>query len=318
MTERLSRHAALHPKRMLAVWSAIFALSVAAIALLLPSAITTDATVTNDPESEQGYDALFRHLPPSDDFVNEVVLARAPGKDVTTDRPSRLEIERLAAALQATGRTFRVRSYYDDEDPSLISPDRDAVAITIGMGPDAEEGITDVIDVVRQADGGLRRAPARLRRRRRGTRADPARDRGDRLRAGTRRRGGADVGGLHLRRQHAHRDGARARRRLRPLRRQPLPGGANARRREGQRRRGDWTHGQSGGPVQRDRLRDRHDGDAARAGHDPAQPRSRSGARRADRRRRGDDAAAGGPLPPRRPRRRGAAAVRRPRLRRGP
>src|SRR5918993_356870 len=154
MTERLSRHAALHPKRMLAIWGAIFVLSVAAIALLLPSAITTDATVTNDPESEQGYAALFRHLPPSDDFVNEVVLARAPGKDVTTDRPSRLEIERLAAALQATGKTFRVRSYYDDEDPSLISPDRDAVAITIGMGPDAEEGITDVIDVVRQADGG--------------------------------------------------------------------------------------------------------------------------------------------------------------------
>ena len=154
MTERLARHAALHPKQMLAVWSAIFALSVAAIALLLPSAITTDATVTNDPESEQGYDALFRHLPPSDDFVNEVVLARAPGKDVTTDRPSRLEIERLAAALQATGRTLRVRSYYDDEDPSLLSPDRDAAVITIGMGPNAEEGIKDVIDVVRQADQG--------------------------------------------------------------------------------------------------------------------------------------------------------------------
>src|ERR687897_3899083 len=154
MTERLSRHAALHPKRMLAIWGAIFVLSVAAIALLLPSAITTDATVTNDPESEQGYAALFRHLPPSDDFVNEVVLARAPGKDVTTDRPSRLEIERLAAALQATGRTLRVRSYYDDQDPSLLSPDRDAAVITIGMGPDAEDGISDVIDVVRQADTG--------------------------------------------------------------------------------------------------------------------------------------------------------------------
>ena len=154
MTERIARHAALHPKRMLAIWGAIFMLSVVAIALLLPSSITTDSTVTNDPESEQGYDALFRHLPPSDDFVNEVVLARAPGKDVTTDRPSRLEIERLAAALQATGKTFRVRSYYDDEDPSLLSPDRDAVAITIGMGPDAEEGIKDVIAVVRQADDG--------------------------------------------------------------------------------------------------------------------------------------------------------------------
>ena len=81
---------------MLAIWGAIFVLSIAAIALLLPSAITTDATVTNDPESEQGYAAIFRHLPPSDDFVNEVVLARAPGKDVTTDRDAQLEIERLA------------------------------------------------------------------------------------------------------------------------------------------------------------------------------------------------------------------------------
>ena len=36
MTERLARHAALHPKRMLAIWGAIFVLSIAAIALLLP------------------------------------------------------------------------------------------------------------------------------------------------------------------------------------------------------------------------------------------------------------------------------------------
>src|SRR5918994_2318146 len=147
MTERLARHAALHPWRMLGIWGAVFLVSVAAIVLLLPSAITTEATVTNEPESEQGYDAIFRHLPPSDDSVNEVVLARAPGKDVTTDRDLQLEIERLAAALVATGRTARVRSYFDDQDPSLLSPDRDAAVITIGMGPDAEDGISDVIDV---------------------------------------------------------------------------------------------------------------------------------------------------------------------------
>ena len=64
MTERLARHAALHPKRMLAIWGAIFVGSIAAIALLLPSAITTDATVTNNPESEQGYEAMFTRLPP--------------------------------------------------------------------------------------------------------------------------------------------------------------------------------------------------------------------------------------------------------------
>jgi RND superfamily putative drug exporter len=154
MTERIARHAALHPKRMLAIWGAIFVVSVAAIALLLPSAITTDATVTNDPESEQGYDAMFRGLPPSpsDDFVNEVVLFRAPGKDVTSDPEIRGEVEKLAAALQATRRTQNVTTYYDSNDESLVSPDKDATVLTIGMGFDAEDGIKDVIEVVQEAD----------------------------------------------------------------------------------------------------------------------------------------------------------------------
>ena len=65
---------------MLALWGGIFVLSVAAIALLLPSAITTEATVTNEPESERGYDAIVRHLPPSDDFVNEVVPPALPAR----------------------------------------------------------------------------------------------------------------------------------------------------------------------------------------------------------------------------------------------
>ncbi|HEX4929926.1 MAG TPA: MMPL family transporter [Gaiellaceae bacterium] len=154
MTERLARHAALHPKRMLAIWGAIFVSSVAAIALLLPSAITTDATVTNDPESEQGYDAMARRLPPSEDFVNEVVLFRAPGQDVTASSEIRNEVEKLAAALEATGRTFSVQTYYGTKDASLVSPDKDATVIAIGMGFDAEDGIKDVIDVVREADRG--------------------------------------------------------------------------------------------------------------------------------------------------------------------
>ena len=154
MTERLARHAALHPKRMLALWGAIFALSVAAIALLLPSAITTDATVTNDPESQQGYDAIGRHLPPSDDFVNEVVLFRAPGEDVTTSREVRNEVEKLAAALQATGRTHAVTTYYGSNDESLVSPDKDATVLPIGMAGDAEEGIKDVLRVLEEADRG--------------------------------------------------------------------------------------------------------------------------------------------------------------------
>jgi putative drug exporter of the RND superfamily len=154
MTERLARIAALHPWRMVAVWAGVFVVSGAAIALLLPSAITTEAAVTNDPESQRGYDAIRRHLPPSDEFVNEVVLARAPGRDVTTDAEARREIERLVAALEATGRTQNVTSFYETGDRGAVSPDLDATAITIGMGPGGDEGIKDVIAVVEQFDRG--------------------------------------------------------------------------------------------------------------------------------------------------------------------
>jgi RND superfamily putative drug exporter len=154
MTERLARHAALHPGRMLALWAAIVVASIAAIVLLLPSALTTEAGVTNDPESERGYDAIARHLPPSDEFVTDVVLARAPGRDVTADGEARREIERLAEAIEATGRTQSVTTFYESGDRGLVSPDRDATVIAIGMGQDAEEGIKDVIRVVQEADRG--------------------------------------------------------------------------------------------------------------------------------------------------------------------
>ncbi|MEO5574748.1 MAG: MMPL family transporter, partial [Gaiellaceae bacterium] len=154
MTERLARHAALHPKRILALWGAILVLSLGAIGGLLPSALTTDAEITSEPESTQGYEAMQGRLPPPEHFVNEVVLFRVPGRDVTTDAEVRGEVLRLAAALEATGRTQDVATYYDESDPSLLSPDRDATVLTIGMGPDGEDGIEDVIGVVEQADRG--------------------------------------------------------------------------------------------------------------------------------------------------------------------
>ena len=154
MTERLARHAALHPKRVLAIWGGVVVLSIAAIALLLPSALTTDATVTNNPESEQGYDAIGRLLPPTGDSINEVVLFKAPGRDVTSDPDVRREVEALAAAIEATGTTRSIATYFDANDRSLVTPDRDATVLAIGMGDDAEEGVADVIEVVREADGG--------------------------------------------------------------------------------------------------------------------------------------------------------------------
>ena len=122
----------------------MFVLSVAAIALLLPSAITTEATVTNEPESQRGYDLMVERLPPSDDFVNEVVLVHAPGRDVATDAAVKSAVETLVFELQSTGRVARV-----------VAPlEGDSTVLSIGMGPDAEDGIKDVLEVVERADAG--------------------------------------------------------------------------------------------------------------------------------------------------------------------
>jgi uncharacterized membrane protein YdfJ with MMPL/SSD domain len=155
MTERLARAASRHPLRALAAWGIVFVASVAAIAMLLGDGLTTDAEVTNRPESQRGYELMRRHLPPSgDDVVNEIVLVRAPGRDVTRDPEVRAAVEALAAELEATGRTAHVQTYYADEDANLVSPDRDATILGICMGPDAENGIKDVIEVVQRADEG--------------------------------------------------------------------------------------------------------------------------------------------------------------------
>ena len=213
----------------------------------------------------------------------------------------------------------------------------------------AEEGIKDVIDVVERADdrslrggdhgrvhrgrrpahaleqgseggrallrpaGGAARAAVRLRRRRRLVRAVAAGDRLDRLRAGARRDRRSGVGGLVLHRQHAHGHGPRARGRLCALRRLPLPRGAGAGNREGRCDRGDRTNREPGGALQRHGVRDRAQRDAARAGHDPAQPRARRRSRRGDDGGGGDDPAAGGAVAARRPGRCAAAPVPGPR-----
>ena len=52
--------------------------AVAIIASFLPSALTTEGEMTNDPESYRGYDLIQEHFPfdPAE-IVNEVVIVRS-------------------------------------------------------------------------------------------------------------------------------------------------------------------------------------------------------------------------------------------------
>jgi len=146
-TGRLARASSAHPGRTLAVWAAVLLLSIGAIATSLGDVLTTDAEMTNHPESYRGYDLIAQHFPPSTDYVNELVVVRSTRFDV--ESPAfRAKVDALATAIERTGVVQPVRTYYTDGDRTLVAPSGRATVIPVGMLGDGDDGIERVIDVV--------------------------------------------------------------------------------------------------------------------------------------------------------------------------
>ena len=153
MTERLARWSSEHAWRVVLIWMVAVVLSVGVVAAFLGDVLTTEGELTNDPESYRAERILDERLPPSEDFVNEIVLVRSDR--LTVDDPEfRQKVEEVDAAIEATGAAPVVRTFYETRSRDLVSRDRDATIIAVGMGPDAEDTIPDVVDVVQAADGG--------------------------------------------------------------------------------------------------------------------------------------------------------------------
>jgi RND superfamily putative drug exporter len=153
VTGRLARASSRHPWRTVALWCVAIVLSVGAIAGLLGSSLTTDAEMTNDPESYRGYDVLDAHFPPSTDYVDELVVVRSRTATVD-DAPFRAKVESLAGAIEATGVTQPVRTFLTSGDRALVSPDRHATVIPVGLTGDGDASVERVINVVDAASGG--------------------------------------------------------------------------------------------------------------------------------------------------------------------
>jgi len=158
VTGRLARASSAHPWRTLALWGVAVILSVAAIGALLGSSLTTDARMTNDPESYRGYDLINAHFPPTKDYVNELVVVRSRGRTVD-DPVFRKKVDALQAALDETGVVQPVRSFYDTGERRLVSRDRHATILPVGLTGDGDTEIEQVIRVVdAAADGGFETA----------------------------------------------------------------------------------------------------------------------------------------------------------------
>jgi putative drug exporter of the RND superfamily len=153
MTERLARWSSEHAWRVVVIWVVAVLLSVGVIAALLGDVLTTDSEVTNDPESERAYAILEERQPPPEDFVDEIVLVRS--ERFSVDDPAfREKVEKVADAIEETGAAEVVNTFYETRRDELVSRDRRATIVAVGMGPDAEDAIPDVVDTVQAADGG--------------------------------------------------------------------------------------------------------------------------------------------------------------------
>jgi uncharacterized membrane protein YdfJ with MMPL/SSD domain len=152
---RLTNWSARHPWRVLAGWGvAVLVGLVLTVAFI--GDLTTEGEVTNNPESEQGYQLIGSRIPydPQDE-VSELIVVRSP--TFTVDDPEfRLEVFELVSSAGIGGREGAVVTHHPYERTrireDLVSRERHAALVTVGLIADAEADVEDVIDAVERAD----------------------------------------------------------------------------------------------------------------------------------------------------------------------
>jgi RND superfamily putative drug exporter len=109
-TQRLATACATHRWRTIGGWLAVLVLALAANALFLGSALTTEGNMTTEPDSVKGFDLLDERFP-GRDAATELVVVRS--ESVTVDDPAfRTRVADLRREIAGAKRcsTSRTRS----------------------------------------------------------------------------------------------------------------------------------------------------------------------------------------------------------------
>jgi len=153
MTERVARASSRRPWRVLAVWIVVLVAALGTIGTLLASALEGDIAITSETESKRAEQLLTEGFPPapSEQDVTEVIVVRSEQGSVD-DAAFEQSVLRLADELRQAGAT-NVVSFYDSDNDGLVSADRDATEVLVGLGPDAdEETVKPLVAVVQALD----------------------------------------------------------------------------------------------------------------------------------------------------------------------
>ncbi len=155
-TEALARASTRRPWTVIGAWAVALVVALALMSRLLPSALTTEFTFTNSPESVQA-DKLLEDRMRGPRKVSEIVIVRS--ETLTVDDPAfQAHVQDLYARVMALGPQVVEGgvTYYMTGAEKLVSGDRHATILPITMAgtyDDASRNIGRLIEVVREANG---------------------------------------------------------------------------------------------------------------------------------------------------------------------
>ncbi len=153
LTERAARASSRHPWRVLALWLVVLVAAVGTIGTLLGSALEGEIAITSETESKRADKLLAEGFPPPppEQDVTEVVVVRSERGSVEDAGFARI-VRQLETELRRAGAT-NVISFSGSGDERLVSPDRDATQLLVGLGPDADaERVKPLIALVQTLD----------------------------------------------------------------------------------------------------------------------------------------------------------------------
>jgi RND superfamily putative drug exporter len=154
-TSGLSRVSARHPWATIGIWAVVLVASFMIVGSLLADALTTEAKVTSTPDSRKGQELLEDRL--RGPFkANEAVVISSDS--LTVDSPAfQTYVSGIAGEIAGLGPDVIEASttFYQTNDPNLVSADRQSTIIPIIMAGDidtATDNIAKVLDIVEQAN----------------------------------------------------------------------------------------------------------------------------------------------------------------------
>jgi putative drug exporter of the RND superfamily len=150
--QRLAELATRRPGRVLAVWGAIIVVSLGLIGTLLGSALTSDSSLTNHPDSVAAQELIDARLP-NQESVDELIVVRSEHL-VASDAAFEARVRALAADIRHSGGVQRISSYLDPGGEILVSADLHATVLPVVLAEPKDERIAELISTVEGSNGG--------------------------------------------------------------------------------------------------------------------------------------------------------------------